>query len=203
MTRLLLIRHGEVEDRYHRVFGGRIDMALSERGHRQARHLAEYLPPGSLDAIYASPMRRAQQTLEPLAQHGRQPPVTHADLREVDFGDWTGLKWDEVRERFNVSAFEWLAQIELGAIRNGECGRRLRARVEPCLRSILAQHAGQTVAAVCHGGVIRMILAILLDLPLSKTAAFEIDYASLTETHVNEARTEIQFLNFAPWKGRD
>src|SRR5215207_6500386 len=110
MTRLILIRHGEVEDRYHRVFGGRIDMELSQRGHRQARLVAEFLTPGSLDAIYASPMLRAQQTLLPLAQHGRQAPVTYHDLREVDFGDWTGLKWDEVRERFQVSAFDWLTQ---------------------------------------------------------------------------------------------
>jgi broad specificity phosphatase PhoE len=202
-TRLILIRHGEVEDRYHRVFGGRIDMNLSDRGHRQAQRLAEHLVPGSMEAIYASPMRRAQQTLAPLASHGRRPPVTQPDLREVDFGDWTGLKWDEVHDRFRVSAFDWLAQIELGAIQNGECARRLRARVEPCLQSILEQHNNQTVAAVCHGGVIRMILAILLDLPFSRMSAFEIDYASVTEIAVTGTRTEIQLLNFAPWKGRE
>lgn len=202
-TRLILIRHGEVESRFHRVFGGRIDMELSERGHRQARHLAQHFPPGAFDAIYASPMRRAQQTLAPIATHGRQAPIIEPDLREVDFGDWTGLKWDEVRERFQVSAFDWLTQIERGAIQNGECARRLRSRVEPPLRSILSRHPGQSVAIVCHGGVIRMILAILIDLPLSKTAAFDIDYASVTEAHVSESRTEIQLLNFAPWKGRE
>jgi broad specificity phosphatase PhoE len=145
----------------------------------------------------------AQQTLAAIAHHSRQAPVTHHDLREVDFGDWTGLKWDEVRERFQVSAFDWLSLIEQGAIQNGECAHRLQARVEPCLRTMLAQHAGQSIAVVCHGGVIRMILAILIDVPLSKTAAFEIDYASVTEASVTESRTEIQLLNFAPWRGRE
>ena len=42
-TRLLLIRHGEVEARYQGIFGGRIDMNLSPRGRQQAKILAEYL----------------------------------------------------------------------------------------------------------------------------------------------------------------
>lgn len=202
-TQLILIRHGEVEERYHRVFGGRIDMELSERGRRQAEALARHFAPGSIDAIYASPMRRAQQTLAPISGHSRVSPVTHHDLREVDFGDWTGLRWDEVQERFQVSAFEWLSQIELGAVRNGECAGRLRARVEPCLRSVLEQHTGQTVAIVCHGGVIRMMLAVLIDVPFSKMASFEIDYASVTEISLKGARAEIQLLNFIPWKGTE
>ncbi len=201
-TRLILIRHGEVEERYHRVFGGRIDMNLSERGHQQAAHLREHLGPDGVDAIYVSPMKRAQQTLAPVAAHSRKTPVTMPDLREVDFGDWTGLKWDEVHARFQVSAFDWLAQIEQGAIQNGECARRLRDRIEPCLRSVLEQHPGQTAAVICHGGVIRMMLSILIDVPLSKTAAFEIDYASVTEAIVAGPRAEIQLLNFAPWRGR-
>lgn len=201
-TRLFLIRHGEVEERYHRVFGGRIDMNLSDRGRQQAQALADYFAVGSLDAIYASPMRRAQQTLEPISRHAPRAPVTHPELHEVDFGDWTGLQWDEVRDRFQVSAFDWLAQIEQGAIQNGECGQRLRARIEPCLRTILDGHAQQSVAIVCHGGVIRMMLAVLLDLPLGKMASFEIDYASVTEVLVSASRVEVQLVNFAPWKSR-
>src|SRR5579864_8168457 len=64
-TRLLLIRHGEVEARYQRLFGGRIDMNLSPRGKRQAKTLANYLEAKTIDAIYASPMKRVQQTLAP------------------------------------------------------------------------------------------------------------------------------------------
>ncbi len=65
-TNLFLIRHAEVETRYHRTFGGQIDMDISARGHEQAATLAKYLGPKSFDAIYASPMKRVQQTLKPL-----------------------------------------------------------------------------------------------------------------------------------------
>ena len=64
-TTLHLIRHAEVEARYQGVFGGIIDMNLSPRGHEQSAALAKYLETISFDAIFASPMKRVQQTLSP------------------------------------------------------------------------------------------------------------------------------------------
>jgi broad specificity phosphatase PhoE len=200
-THLFLVRHGEVEGRYHRVFGGRIDMGLSPRGLEQARSMADYLRPRSFDAIYASPLQRAQQTLAPIADQRAKPPVTLPDLREVDFGDWTGLNFPQVREKFGAQAYEWLHHLERGTIPNGETAYTLRARVEPCLRRILADHQGRTVAVVSHGGTIRMMLAILLELPLSKMSCFEVDYASLTWVEIQPHKTEVQLLNFTPWRG--
>jgi broad specificity phosphatase PhoE len=199
-TRLFLLRHGEVEERYHRVFGGRIDMNLSARGHEQARALAGFVRRRPIDAIYASPMRRAQQTLAPLASHCPKPAIDKPEFREVDFGDWTGLSWEQVHSKYQVSAFDWLDQIERGAMANAETGRDFRARVEPSLRQIVAEHAGQSVAIVCHGGVIRMMLSILLGLPLPQMACFEIDYASLTQVERHAHKTEVTLLNFTPWR---
>ena len=199
-TRLLLVRHAEVEARYQRVFGGRIDMELSPRGHEQAAALAKYLHQKPLSAIYASPMKRVQQTLAPLLVNGAPRPVILQDLREVDFGDWTGLAWDEVQAKFGISAFAWLEQLECDGIANAESAETLRDRVEPCLRQILADHSGQQVAVFCHGGVIRALLGILLRWPLSRTGAFEIEYASLSQVRVLPQRAELQLLNFTPWR---
>jgi len=200
VTRLLLIRHAEVEARYQGVFGGRIDMELSPRGHQQAATLAKYLHQKPLCAIYASPMKRVQQTLDPLLVNGAPKPVILQDLREVDFGDWTGLAWDEVQTKFGISAFAWLEQLECDGIANAECAETLQKRVEPCLRQILADHSGQQVAVVCHGGIIRMLLGILLRWPLSRMGAFEIEYASLTQVRLQPHKTELQLLNFTPWR---
>ena len=199
-TRLFLIRHAEVEARYQHVFGGRIDMDISPRGHIQAGALADFLRHQPLDALYASPMKRVQQTLAPLLNNGAPQPVVMPDLREVDFGDWTGLNHKEVTQKFGVRASGWLDQLERAAIPNAENGATHRARVEPCLRRIITSHGGQTVAVFCHGGVTRMILSILLELPFPKTGAFQIDYASVTEVTVGPERTRIDLLNFAPWR---
>src|SRR5579872_771657 len=199
-TSLFLLRHAEVEARYQRVFGGRIDMDLSPNGHQQAATLASHLSRRQFDAIYASPMKRVRQTLAPLLANRGESPMVMPDLREVDFGDWTGMAWEEVLAKFNVSAFDWLDRLEQAAIPNAESGRTFRERVEPCLRQILRDHPGQSVAIACHGGTIRMILSILLALPLPKMSAFEIDYASLTEVLCSPHKTEIRLLNFAPWR---
>jgi broad specificity phosphatase PhoE len=200
-TQLALIRHGEVEAAYQRVFGGRIDMNLSPRGREQAAALAQWLARQPLQAAYASPMKRVQQTLAPFAQnHGWTGRVTVMEgLREIDFGDWTGLTWDAVKEKFGVSAFQWLTELERGGIANAEDTRAYRDRIEPCIDQILQTHPGQNIAIFCHGGVIRMILSILLEIPLPRMAGFEIDYASVTNIAVLPHKTEVQFLNFAPW----
>jgi broad specificity phosphatase PhoE len=200
VTRLLFIRHAEVASRYQHTFGGRIDMNLSARGRAQAKALAGYLRNKTLDAIYASPMKRVQQTLAPLLKNGASAPTIMPGLREVDFGDWTGFNWEEVRKRFGVHPYDWLDEIELGAVPNGETGVQFRARVEPCLFEIIQRHPGGTVAIFCHGGVIRMMLAILLELPLPKTNSFEVDYTSVTQVALHPHLNEIELLNFTPWR---
>jgi len=201
-TRLYLIRHGEVEQRYHRVFGGRIDMDLSPLGQEQAQALADYLQTVPFGAIYSSPMKRVQRTLGQLIENQRPAPITLPELREVDFGAWTGLGWEEVQNQFGFSAYDWLRHLEEGSMKEAEPIDQFRWRVDSALKRILAESPGQTVAVVCHGGVIRMVLALLLDLPLRKMAGFEFDYASLTIVDHTSSKVEVQLLNFTPWRDR-
>jgi broad specificity phosphatase PhoE len=200
-TQLVLIRHGEVEAAYQRVFGGRIDMNLSPRGHEQAAAVAKWLARQPLNAVYASPMKRVQQTLAPFgATNGwAARVVTVPGLREVDFGDWTGLAWEDVKQKFGVSAFQWLSELDRGGIANAENALSYHERIDTFVRETLPKHPGENVAVFCHGGVIRMLLSVLLNIPLPCMAGFEIDYASVTNVAVLPYRTEVQFLNFTPW----
>jgi broad specificity phosphatase PhoE len=95
--------------------------------------------------------------------------------------------------------------MERNAIPEGERVEDFRGRIAASLQRILSDSPGQTVAVFAHGGVIRMALAVLLDLPLSKFEHVEIGYASTTWLDVGEIkagrpRTEIQLLNFTPWR---
>ena len=175
-------------------------MNLSARGRAQAKSLAGYLHDKTFDAIYASPMKRVQQTLAPLLKNGAPTPTILSGLCEVDFGDWTGFNWEEVRKKFGVHPYDWLDEIELGAVPNGETGVQFRVRVESCLFEVIRRHPGGTAAIFCHGGVIRMMLAILLELPLPKTNSFEIEYASVTRVALHPHLNEIELLNFTPWR---
>ena len=199
-TRLLLIRHGEVEQSYHNKFGGVIDMNLSPNGKRQAKVLAEYLRGKTIDAIYASPMKRVQQTLAPTLKHRGMKQTIMPDLHEIDFGQWTGLGWKDVEERFGFQAFEWLHQIHKHGSPDGESGKDFQRRIEPCLREIITKHPGGNVAVFCHGGVIRMMLAILLKLRLPQTNQFDVEYASVTQVAIHAHMNEVELLNFTPWR---
>jgi len=199
-TRLYLLRHGEVESKYHRVFGGKIDMDLSPLGHDQVKALADYFHRHPPQVMYASPMKRVQQTLAPLAAQTSLKPIILPGLREVDFGAWTGLGWEEVYNQFKVSAYDWINQLEEGGIAGAESTTEFRGRVGDSLRQILHHSPGQEIAVVAHGGVIRMLLALILELPFAKTSGFDIEYASITKVKMVPNKTEVELLNFAPWR---
>ena len=205
-TRLYFIRHGEVEHRYHRIFGGsRIDMELSPLGHQHAQALSDWFRDSPLDAVYLSPMRRVQQTAQPLLKARAISPVVMPDLREVDFGDWTGFGWYDIQEKFGVHAFDWLELLENGGMPNGESGASLLGRVRPCLSAILHDNPHRNVAVVCHGGIVRVMLSLLLEIPISRMAHFNVDYGSVTIVELQPEKKhaiEIELLNFCPLTDR-
>ena len=205
-TRLYFIRHGEVEERYHRIFGGsRIDMALSALGHLHAQALADWFGESPLDAVYMSPMQRVRQTASPLLEAKRLQPVVLEDLREVDFGDWTGYGWQEIQSRFGVVAYDWLETLDNGGIPNGETAACLKARVRPCLQRVVDENPHRSVAVVCHGGIVRVMLALLLEMPLAHMAHFNIDYGSVTMVELQPGKKhalEVELLNFCPLTDR-
>ena len=201
MTRLILLRHGEVDERFQRHFGGRIDMELSARGHTQAVALAHQLRCERPDVVYTSPMKRVLQTLAPFSTSDAPKPIVLEDLREVDFGEWTGLVWEDACARQGVKTHQWLEALDLGLVKDAEPIPQYRARVERCLRQIISSHPEKTVAVYCHGGVIRALIAIGLELPLTVTGAFSVDYASLTELEVHDGgRFVLKRLNHIPWR---
>lgn len=175
-------------------------MALSPEGTRQAAALCDYLRRFQFDALFASPMKRVQQTIERWESPGIESASLIDGFREVDFGDWTGLSWSEVKERFQVGAYQWLDLLQNGLIPGAESVSEFRARIEVPLKALLAEHRGGRIAVACHGGVIRMILSILLDFPLPKMGGFEIGYASVTIVHLLPHKTEVQMVNFLPWQ---
>jgi broad specificity phosphatase PhoE len=126
--------------------------------------------------------------------------TTIDDLREVDFGDWTGHHWGAIEERFGMSAFTWLDQLEQNKVPNAESGDVLRARIIPCVHTILENHKEQSVAVVCHGGVIRVMLSHLLQIPLPLTVGFEVDYCSINVADCRDQRAVLQLLNHTPWR---
>jgi broad specificity phosphatase PhoE len=159
MTELLLVRHGETDWNAERRFQGHADPPLNDIGRRQARELADELAGERIDAVYTSDLARARETAAILAERGGIPVVALPELREIDVGEWQGLTWPEIEERYPEGVRAW---HETGnGWQQGETYDELGARILTVLRRIVAEHAGERVLVVGHGGTVRAIRAHL------------------------------------------
>ncbi len=170
---LLLIRHAEPVKVVDAT--GPADPDLCDRGARQATLLAEFLSHEGIDAIYSSPMRRAIQTAAPLGEITSLTPTIVEGLAEFDRQATTYIPIEELRrtrdERF-------LAMLEDDYSSWGIDMGEFRSRVVEALEAIIDTHAGERVAAFCHGGVINAYIGHILG--LSRSSFFAPDYTSVS-----------------------
>ena len=155
----MLIRHGLPVRR--ELESGAADPELSEAGHAQASHLAEYLSSESIDAVYASPLRRAFQTAQPLAAAQSREVVV---VDEVAEWDRNSSEYVPIEELKAVNDPRWQAMVRGEWTVHEESPEEFRARVVGRLEALIARHAGDRIAVVCHGGVINAYLATVLGL---------------------------------------
>jgi broad specificity phosphatase PhoE len=157
MTTLLLIRHGESDWNAEQRWQGHSDRRLTERGREQARELAEQLADVTVDAVYCSDLLRARETAEILAEPKGLEVRPLTALREIDVGEWSGLTWPELEERFPEAVGRY---HETGrGWEHGEWHDEMAARVLAAVREIAGTHPDETVLVVGHGGPIRAVLA--------------------------------------------
>lgn len=150
-TILYLIRHGETEWNKARRIQGHSDIMLNQLGTYQAGRLAAWYQTHPFDAIYASDLLRAQHTAHPLAILKGINVQTHSSLRERCYGEWEGLTYEEIRERFQDADPEQ-------SIYGIEPFLTMQERAYAALTEIVARHLGETVAVVSHGGFINSFL---------------------------------------------
>lgn len=191
--RLLLARHGETGDRYSGRYIGATDLPLSARGREQAERLGSLLP-AEVALCLVSPMRRAQETAT-IALAGRDCRLeTLAALREIDFGRWEGLSFPEILARDPALVDEWQRDALAFQFPDGELTLSFWQRVREVLGSIVDLPEAE-VLVICHGGVIRAMLCLLLGLPFSHYLSFAIRPAALTVLEIHGQRGVLQGFN--------
>ncbi len=179
-TVTLLLRHGQTPMSVQRRYAGRTDVPLTETGLAQAAAAAKRLASAAIDAIVASPLRRTVQTAEAVAAVTGLPVTTDDGFRETDFGDWDGLTFAEVRERWPSEMTAWLADPQV-APPGGESFADVSERVTAALARLLAARAGQRVLLVSHVTPIKTLVAAALLAPPPALFRMHLDVAALSE----------------------
>jgi broad specificity phosphatase PhoE len=159
VTELLLVRHGETDWNRDGRFQGHADTPLNDAGREQARALADELAGDRIDLVYTSDLLRARETAEIVARRLDADVVARSELREIDVGEWEGLTWSEIEERYPEGARTW---HEHGyGWKSGETYDQLGERIIAALRRIAADHPDRRVLVVGHGGTVRATRAFI------------------------------------------
>jgi alpha-ribazole phosphatase len=198
MMRLLLARHAPTDRNAEGRFQGHDDVALSERGREQVGLLAGRLAGERIDEVQTSDLRRAWQTARAVADARRLPLRFDARLRELNFGAWQGLTYDEVRGAHPEALAAWEADALRVAPPGGETLAQLADRVGAFLGALTTEAApGRTVLVVAHQGSLQVLLCLALGLPPQDRWRFRVEHAALSELNLYPEGAIVNLLNDA------
>jgi len=187
--RLYLVRHGRIDAGEERFWGQR-DIGLSEAGRAQARCLNQRLSREPFAAVYASDLSRAAETAKLVAA---PPAQLRPALREMDFGEFSGMSYSEIKAGFPAAApLLWNPPPDW-CFPGGESLEQVAARLAPFLDCL--KQRDESVLIVAHGGSLKVLLCLLLGVPLGRWWQYRFDTASLSIVDIYSEGAILSQLN--------
>ena len=179
MTRLIITRHGETDWNVGEVFRGRIDVGLNETGLAQAEALGHHLADFDIEAVYASPLKRALDTARAVAVYHSLEVSIAQDLADFNYGAWQGMSNSEVREKYADLYQRWLTAPHTVIMPDGESLDEVTERTRKVVDEIVARHEG-TVLLVSHRVINKVLICSLLGLDNSRFWNIRQDVTGMT-----------------------
>jgi alpha-ribazole phosphatase len=176
-TFFTLVRH--TKPAVQGICYGSLDVPLSEEGLEHARTIAAELAGEPFAAIYTSPLRRCAETARMLAE-GRECPLETLDaVRELNFGRFEGHTYDDLARDYPELYRRWMESPTEVEFPGGESFAVMRRRVLTGVRELSVRHAGQTIALVTHGGVIRTLLVEAQGMDCRRMFEIDLPYGAI------------------------
>ncbi|MFG3138178.1 bifunctional RNase H/acid phosphatase [Streptomyces sp. NPDC048211] len=179
----VLLRHGETLLTPEKRFSGSggTDPELSAVGRGQAERAAEaFAARGTVQEIVSSPLRRCRETAGAVAARLGLEVRIEEGLRETDFGDWEGLTFGEVGERYRADLDAWLASAKAAPTGGGESFAEVARRVAATRDRLVTRYAGRTVLVVTHVTPIKTLVRLALGAPPESLFRMELSAASVS-----------------------
>lgn len=193
MTVFHILRHGEHSLQGKIVAGRMPGIGLSGRGRAEAEAAAGRLADAGIAAIYASPLQRAQETAAIVAERLGLGVQTRDALVELDFGEWTGSTFADVRQHAAWPA--WANHRSIATIPGGESMREVQRRIVETMVELRGAHPEGAVVLVSHGDVIRAGLAFALGMPIEYLTRIEIATGALSTVRIDDSGIRVINLN--------
>lgn len=194
--KLTLVRHTSLDIAAHTCYG-QSDVEVSVNFDAERRQLQKKLATFEFDAIYASPLQRCHKLAQALCAD-ESLGLTNNDIQldarlsELNFGDWEMSPWDTIpRETFDI----WANDYANLAPPNGETFSQLHARAKSFVEDVSSHSHGKHILVVTHGGLIRALIAEVLQMPLKRLFRLSIDHASVTQLEFMGEAPKVAFMN--------
>ena len=180
--KLYFIRHGQTDWNLQKRIQGSYDSELNIEGIAQAEELSKKISELNykFSKIYTSKQRRAVKTAQIISETINVAYIPIDGLEEVKLGDWEGLTWDEVKERFPYEYEEWYKKRRYTKPPKGESYQDVLVRVLEVLHRIVHEEC-ENVAIVTHSAVIMCLQCYLTDTAFDDMIKFSIDNSSILE----------------------
>lgn len=184
MIIIYLLRHGETEWNRLTKLQGRKDIELSDTGRIQARNVAEYFLDITPDLIYSSPLKRAYETAEIIADVNNLPkPIAVNDLMERDYGLAEGYTASERKILFPDGEYPEMEVTE------SVCNRVIKA-----LSIIASDNNDKSIVIVSHGSAINTVLAELSNQEIG-SGKTKLHTCSVNKIISNRGKMTIEYFN--------
>jgi probable phosphoglycerate mutase len=164
MTSIYLVRHGQTAWNKEEIFRGRTDVPLDETGLKQAELAGQYFKGMEIHAIYSSPLSRAWQTAQKIAQIQTVKVEPLGGILDMSFGDWEGHAHQEIRKMDNETYRQWVESPHLVKLPGGESLDDVRGRAMAALEEVLRKHSEKTIVLVSHRVVCKVMICAILGL---------------------------------------
>ncbi len=194
MTVFYLVRHALHLFGGDKIAGHTPDVHLSPKGWQQAERLSELLSKVEFEAIYTSPMERTQETASAIAAHQNTQPQVRDEINELDFGDWSGQRLDDLRPQENWKQFNAFRSGMRAP--NGELMLETQSRIVTFMQGLRTQHPQGNVALVSHGDVIKSAVAYYMGVPIDLFQRIEISPASVCVIAISDYGPWIWGINY-------
>lgn len=180
MSKIYLVRHGETEwNREGRSQGCSNDIPLSEIGMLQADAIGNRLKDESIDLFFSSILTRAYQTAKAIAVHHKKEVRMEKEFVEISFGDWEGLKIDEIKEKYIDVYKIWRDTPHIAKVPGAESLLEIRERSMPKLLEILNSNRDKNILVVSHGITIKVLIASMMGIDLANLHKIRQDNTAL------------------------
>lgn len=162
MTYIYLVRHCEAMGNHKRLFQGSTDSDVSEIGFKQLEYLKKRFKSIHLDAVFSSPLIRAQKTAEAVAYGKDLEIITRKNLSELHGGVVEGKPFVEAFNAIPGLADAWNNHPQDFAPQGGEAMRDAYVRIYDEVIALANMNRGKTIATATHGGVLRCLTCRIL-----------------------------------------